>query len=290
MQGTRRSVLAAGLVGTLEAGATGRKKINEISPYQLPNTSVLSFVSKINSTAYSLYIHTPIGAEAGPLRVIFTLDADYSFAVCAKQLEHLADRQQAERSIVVSIAYTGAYPDRRRYAMNRTRDYTPVHVAEGGYGSEFQAHSGGAPTFLRVIDEEIIPRIAALHQTIPSARTLVGHSYGGLFAAYVLDTRPELFDQYLLVSPSLWYADNWIISRARENVANRLKGPTKIFLGVGALEQSGHDMIGALSEFATVLQARGDPHLSTESRVFTDETHASIFPIAFSCGIRYFYR
>jgi|CXWL01.1.fsa_nt_gi predicted alpha/beta superfamily hydrolase len=290
MRGTRRSLLAAGLVGASEARASGGIEYGGMQPYQLPHASVLPFVSAINGVAYSLYIHAPIGAAASPLRVILTLDADYSFAVCANHLEHLADRQQAEHSIVVSIAYTGAYSDRRSYALNRTRDYTPVPVAEGGYGPEFQAHSGGAPTFLRVIGEEILPRIDARHQTIPSARTLVGHSFGGLFAAYALETRPDLFDQYLLVSPSLWYADNWIFARERENAATRLARPSKIFLGVGALEQTGHDMVGAASELAALLQNRGDPNLSVENRIFANETHASIFPVVFSSGMRHFQR
>ena len=70
----------------------------------------------------------------------------------------------------------------------------------------------------------------------------------------------------------------------------RMARPTKLFLGVGSLEQTGHDMVGAATTLAALLQGRGDPNLAVESRVFADETHASIFPVAFSSGVRHFSR
>lgn len=285
---TRRFLLATGLAGFSQAHAS--PALSEPPPYVLPNSAVVPFVSSLNGVAYSLYVHAPstYADDASGLRVIVTLDADYSFAICSSHLEHLADRDQAEQAIIVSVAYTGAYPDRRSYSLNRTRDYTPVFVAEGGYGPEFQAHSGGAAMFLRVIEEEIFPRIDAYYRTRPGARTLVGHSFGGLFGAYALETRPDLFDQYLLVSPSLWYADDWILARERERVAAPLARPTNVYLGVGALEQTGHDMVGVMTRYAAMLTARSDPHLQVTSRVFDDENHASIFPVAFSSGIRSF--
>lgn len=296
---TRRGAFAALGGAAVSASAPAPRPIQ--SPpadetYRLPLTAVVPFRSAINGVDYSLYVRPPVdydpdGDERHP--VIVTLDADYSFAVAAPHLEHLAARMnQGPRAILVSIAYTGVYPDGYGYRMNRSRDYTPVFSPDRGYGPEFQAKSGGGPDFLRVILTEALPIVAARWRADPVDHTLVGHSFGGLFAAWVLQTHPEAFLRYLMVSPSLWYADRLLLEREPALSGTRLGRRTYAWLGVGEWEeqpQTGGHMVTEMQEFAARLAARGDPNLIVKSRVFEDETHASIFPAAFSTGIRHLF-
>ncbi|MCH2193124.1 alpha/beta hydrolase-fold protein [Kordia sp.] len=42
-------------------------------------------------------------------------------------------------------------------------------------------------------------------------KTIIGQSLGGLLATEILFKRPHLFDNYIIVSPSLWWDDEKIL-------------------------------------------------------------------------------
>ncbi|MGE0596062.1 MAG: alpha/beta hydrolase [Hyphomonadaceae bacterium] len=296
MTATRRGALGAVLGGSAAMlHSTSAQAQAAAQGYVVPFTTVIPITSRINGVDYLLYVRRPASYDAGDARypVIVTLDADYSFSICANHLEHLAARRnQAPDAILLSIAIAGVYPDLDRYHLERTRDYSPIFVAEAGPNTRFQHVSGGGPAFVRVMEEEIFPLIESRFRIDPSERTLVGHSLGGLFACWMLQMRPDLFNRFLAVSPSLWYADKWIFDRERELSGTRLPRRTRIYLGVGSWEEQPENngfMASECIAFASMLAARRDPNLEVEQRTFEDETHASIFPAAFSTGIRHLF-
>lgn len=261
-----------------------------VHPYTVPFSEVRELRSRINGVRYLLDVRLPRSYGTGTQRypVVLALDADYAFAVAANVCDKLAARDQVREAIVVAAGYPG-YPDERAYRLNRTRDYTPWFVATGGYGPEYQRLSGGGRAFATVIATEILPLIDRAYRTQSSGRTFVGHSYGGLFGTYLLATRPPLFANYLLVSPSLWYDGRRTLADARAPAVPRTAGPTQVYLAVGGLEgeNDGRSMAGDLRDYAAILRGRQDPGLSVELRVFEDETHDSVFPAAFTNGVRH---
>lgn len=269
--------------------------IADAAPYHFPDSVVLP-LRGANGVDYDIYVRLPPDYRTSSDRypLILLLDADYSFVLASNIVEHLADRMnQAPKAIVAAIAYRGVYPDRHRYRLERTRDYTPLRFPTGGYGPAYQAHSGGGPQFLELIDKAILPLLDQRYRTAVGERTLVGHSYGGLFASWALQERPDLFNRFLIVSPSLWYADRLIISREQQLRTTRLPRRTRVYLAVGSWEEqpeNGGHMVTELQRFATQLTDRDDPNLTVLHRVFEDETHASIFPAAFSTGIRHLFQ
>ena len=62
----------------------------------------------------------------------------------------------------------------------RTRDLTPTHAIRDYSGKEEPnfSFSGGGESFLRFMEEELMPHIEAKYRTQPY-RILVGHSLGG---------------------------------------------------------------------------------------------------------------
>ena len=240
-------------------------------PVALPRTTTLHVKAAANGTTYKLYVSVPRDYEKSQARypVIYTLDADYSFAIVHNVVEHLADREHLRWAIVVGIAYDGP----EQYRLNRTRDYTPTHTLEGGYGPDHQKHSGGGPRFRRFLDEELIPLIDRTYRTTKE-RTLVGHSYGGLFGTWTMLTT-DLFTGYIIVSPSLWYDDSFVFG---------VKGSPKAraYIAAGSIENP------VMARDARRLGKRLGALARVE--VLEDETHNSIFPSAFSRGIRFVMR
>lgn len=254
-------------------------------PVVLPHTQQRILHSATNGISYKLYVSLPNGYDTSDTRypVIYTLDADYSFAIARNIVEHLSDRNHLTPALVVGIAYDGPLAYRR----NRTRDYTPTHVPTGGYGPEYQAVSGGGPDFHRFIADELIPFIERDYR-VSRQRVLVGHSYGGLFTTWVALTDTRLFAGYVVVSPSLWYDDHLLFDVERTLSRNGGDLPARMYLAVGSHEVNRtYDMVGDLRRFATTLERRAYPGLTLRWNVDDDETHNSIFPRALSDGLRF---
>ena len=255
-------------------------------PYELPDTQVLDLKSKETGAAYQLLIATPADYRASgkSYPVVYMLDADYSFALTRNVVQHFVDRDDLPPMILVAIAYPGAAKNQVLYRMSRTRDYTPVHVPEGGYGPEFQKVSGGASKFRAFIATELFPFIERRFPADPHDRTIIGHSYGGLFATYVLLTQPALFRRYIIVSPSLWYADKIAFQMEDAAAANGDPTNANVFFAAGALENP--EMSDDLRALCDKLKSRNHAGLKLDLQIYDGERHDSIFPGAVSRGLR----
>ena len=276
----RLAVLLLLVVGGTAAAA------EPASPVMLPDTEVRTLPSKqVPGVTYKLYVSLPKG-YAGSGRsypVVYLLDADYSFAIASNVVEHLSERNNLRELILVGIAYDGPL----QYRLNRTRDYTPHFSPTGGYGPEYQQHSGGGPAFRRFLAEELLPFVQRTYRTAPE-RTLVGHSFGGLFTTWVAFSEPTLFTHYLIVSPSLWYDGRFMFGVEEAFARRQRRLPARIFFSVGAREGNAEgDMVQDLRRFAKQVERRGYEGLVTRAHVFDEENHNSVFPAALSRGLRF---
>jgi len=262
--------------------------VSAAPPFVVERTEVRKLTSRANGVAYKLYVSLPhgYGEKGKTFPVVYLLDPDYSFLIARNVTDHLSERKDLEELILVGIAYdtpkaaNGAWQF-EPYHRNRTRDYTPKFSPTGGYGPEMQKVSGGGPKFRAFIEQELIPFIDSHYATVRGDRTLVGHSYGGLFAAWNLITAPPLFQRYIIVSPSLWYADRWIFGLPYPKSLN-----ARVYLGVGSSEaNSAHGMVDDLRQFAQKL--RGIDGVALAATDLDGETHNSVFPRALSNGLRF---
>ena len=97
-------------------------------------------------------------------------------------------------------------------SKNRIRDLTTSTI-KTKYGMPFNEVNGGAANFSKFIEKELIPFIENKYP-VTNFRTLIGHSYGGLFAIYTLINHPGLFNNYLAIDPSLDWDDQKLIKDA----------------------------------------------------------------------------
>ena len=243
----------------------------DAKPLIVDRAEVRSIVSKENGVAYKVYVALPHDYGKKRYAVVYVLDADYSFLIARNIADHLAERDHLRELIVVGIAYDGP----PQYRLNRTRDYTPKFSPTGGYGAEYQKVSGGGPKFRAFLEKELVPFIDRSYATLANERCLVGHSYGGLFAAWMLVTQSALFDRYVIVSPSLWYDGGWIFTQLPQKTLR-----ARVYLAAGASEDP--IMAGDLRKFAARIKTR-----ALDADVLADETHNSIFPRALSNGLRF---
>lgn len=253
--------------------------------YSIPNTEVRSLHSSHTGVDYQLFVSLPgdYSSSSKTYPVVYMLDADYSFALVRNVVQHFVEREDLPPLILVAIAYPGAATNRETYKMNRTRDYTPVYAPDGGYGAEYQRVSGGAEKFRAFIARELVPYVERNFRVDPADRTIIGHSYGGLFATYVLLVQPTLFNRYIVVSPSLWYSNRIVFTMEEEAAQSGLRPAARAFFSVGELENPA--MAGDLTALVNKLKSRGNGNLQLTLRIFEHELHNSVFPGAVTRGL-----
>jgi predicted alpha/beta superfamily hydrolase len=298
----RIGVGTAILVMALSAsfGAAAARADDAPEPYTLPNTQVRQLQSTTNNAIYRLYIATPAeyATSGKSYPVVYMLDADYSFAMTRNIVQHFSERGKLPEMILVAIAYPGAADDMEIYQSNRKRDYTPPSAslsvgyqrgATGGApsgGDGRNGQGGGAEMFRSFISDQVVPYMES-HFPVSKDRTFIGHSYGGLFGTYVMLTEPDLFNRYVIVSPSLWF-DNGLMLKVESQEMPRQRIQAQAYFAIGSRETqatTGAPMVQQLKQFTKQLQAQRAQGLRVTLDVREGETHESIFPGAVTRGL-----
>lgn len=115
-------------------------------------------------------------------------------------------------------------------AKNRTRDLTTSKITKK-YGMPFNEENGEADNFSEFIEAELIPFIENKYP-VSSFRTLIGHSYGGLFAIYTLINHPQLFSNYLAIDPSLDWDNQNLLAEVQEKLSSQNYNGKSLFMSL----------------------------------------------------------
>ncbi|WP_412986788.1 alpha/beta hydrolase-fold protein [Pontimicrobium sp. IMCC45349] len=96
---------------------------------------------------------------------------------------------------------------------NRTRDLTTSKI-ESRRGAAFNYETGGAENFTQFLEKELIPHIDTNYKT-SKYRTLIGHSFAGLFTINTLINHTHLFKNYIAIDPSLDWDNQKLLNQAK---------------------------------------------------------------------------
>ncbi|MEM1254418.1 MAG: alpha/beta hydrolase-fold protein [Cyanobacteria bacterium P01_H01_bin.21] len=271
----------------------------------IPDTEVYPLHSQLINDDFELWCARPqigfVPSPPGPPYVLYVLDANLFFGT-AVEMTRLMHKLYGELPplLVVGIAYPTE--DGFLQGALRNRDFTPS--ADAGLASmpmplpqpdqpaKVEPVLGGANTFLRFLKEEVKPLVAAHFDIAPENSTIFGASLGGLFTIYSLFKEPTAFDNYIAVSPSLWWDNEMMFDlELGEVIAD---GATNIFLAVGAQEEAleipilpQFKMITNVRRMANQLSQQRRESLDVTLDVIEGETHTSVVPVALTRGLRY---
>lgn len=231
--------------------------------------------SAVNGVEYQIDVALPRGYSTSQKRypVVYTWDSNVFFPLVTSSYR-MAAYLIPDELIVVGIGYPiSEYCSwSKECGANLARDYTPTkpQFFTGG-GME-----GGAPAFMRFLREELIPFIDSTYRTVPGDRGYVGHSYGGLFGAYVLTHDPDLFQKYVLGSPSVWWENEAGLRWESEYAAKHTELRARVYIYVGAFEDE-NVMKGPARRFWEALRARHYAGLDlVDFVVVPGEIHTSV--------------
>jgi raw score 9.06 len=150
---------------------------------------------------YRLFIAEAKTKTAQKPSVLYLLDGNAQFPLAV----NAADPNKP-LPLIIGIGYVS---DKAYVLEERTRDYT--FPAQG----EAFRQGGQAAGFLRFLQTKLKPDIARHYAPNEARQFFFGHSFGGLFGIYVLFHQPDLFQDYTLASPSLWWGNGEFLAREK---------------------------------------------------------------------------
>jgi predicted alpha/beta superfamily hydrolase len=231
---------------------------------------------------YVLQIYLPPGYErvgAGPFPVLYLLDGDRSFGMAVDVVGWLIWAREIRPVLVCAIGYgdQGA-----RWWASRARDYTPCKDPENNFGSWPQA--GGADAFAAFLEQEVFPLMASAYRIGKEERALAGLSFGALFGAHALLTRPGFFQAYLLSGTPVVWGERYLFTRLAEVTRERRDLGAKVYAAIGERESA--EIAGPWKEFCRILDAAPPRGLEWKTEVLPGESHISAWPVAFTRGLK----
>lgn len=203
--------------------ADDNRSIREkLPPFALARTGTFDLAAR-DGSSYRILVawpDEPPPPSGYPVIVLIDGQALFATAVTAARLQ--ATRSEVTGvapAVIVGIGYPGEAPFD---AERRQRDLLPV--------------AGGADRFLATIIAEILPAVERVAPLDPARRTLVGHSYGGLFTLHALFTQPHLFGAHVAGSPSIWWNERAILA-TEERFRTGTGRAGRLLIAVGGAEQ-----------------------------------------------------
>ncbi len=133
-------------------------------------------------------------------------------------------------SIVVGIENT-----------NRRRDFTFAvtntdFIEKEGFKKSSFPQYGGSQNYMDFLEKELQPYMTKNYR-VSEQKTVIGESLAGLMATEILAKRPQLFTNYIIISPSLWWGEQALLKNAGTLLTKNLKNPVTIYIGAPSKDE-----------------------------------------------------
>jgi hypothetical protein len=248
---------------------------------------------------------------------VIGVDGDLTNGALYSAYSILSMSGELPSTVVVAVSFTdmGPFPN----GLSRNTHLTPVPWPEFDeiyckfYGRTSAPPTGHADVFRDFLAEELQPFIEQEYGVDPAKWTLTGISFGGLFALFTLFTRPTQFSCYNAVSASAWFKKPYLFDLAEQFAATQEPIRARAYLTVGDFEDGVRNDLRSASaktprmkpiveDFVEVLGGTPDQVTETleiakiiarragcvtKATVMPNETHASVYLVALSQGLRW---
>ncbi|MEO1662177.1 MAG: alpha/beta hydrolase-fold protein [Pseudomonadota bacterium] len=264
-------------------------------PAQLANTETFYIASEIVEDEFFIKVAYPRDYASSGKRypVLYVTDAETNFGALQYVVQRLAKDKLIPELIVVGIAYDTSYEDFYRL---RARDLRPSIPDDPDFDLGGRPDEGQAEKFAEFLRHELFPKVDAEYRTVQGDRAYYGHSYGGLFGVWNLMYETDLFNRYVILSPSLWWGELWWgrprISHGYHILPTRAatdgtpEKNARIFVASGELEPRIDEL---QADWAESIRPLLDRTVVMKDVIYENETHRTIFGRGVMDGLRHVY-
>lgn len=252
------------LVLVVKLTAFSQSHIIKKTPFSIGET--IEIHSKILDENRTLNIYLPNGYSPDSLKtypVIYLLDGsvdeDFIHIAGIVQFGSFSWINMIPESILVGISN-----------IDRKRDFTH-HTDIKELKDEFPT-SGHSKPFIDFIEEELQPLIDTSYKT-NTTKTLIGQSLGGLLATEILFKKPYMFDNYIIISPSLWWDEESLLRLGPKNYTSE----KSIYIAVG---KEGEIMEKIANELHQKIEAVQKENTKLYYEFFEKQDHGDVLHLA----------
>ncbi|MEM7369707.1 MAG: alpha/beta hydrolase-fold protein [Bacteroidota bacterium] len=177
----------------------------------------------------------------------------------------LARHREIPEMIVVGVTNIRWWPD-----------LTPEKV-------EWREDAGEGKDFLAFVSNQLIPFVDKNFSTNDHS-LYMGHSLGGLFGVYTLTESHNLFDDYILISPSVQDRANSLFGQLEETLANEKEMNNDVYFTMGS---EGNRISKGSHKIATAFSGYEGKNLKWRLEVMPDKNHFTTMIPTMVNGLKY---
>ncbi|MCE3076949.1 alpha/beta hydrolase [Chryseobacterium gwangjuense] len=154
--------------------------------------------------------------------------------------------------------------------IDRKRDFT-FHTDLKDLQKDYPT-TGHSDKFISFLEKELKPYIDSQFKTTDNY--LFGQSLGGLLATEILLKKPEMFTNYFIISPSLWWDDESLLKQANQLLTKIQDIKKFVYVSVGKGEHP--VMVKDAEDLYDVLKKSGKKNWTVEYKMMETDNHATI--------------
>lgn len=186
--------------------------------------------------------------------------------------------------IVVGISS----PYNEKLDYSRRNDFLP-NIESEDYKKQTGKYYGNADNFLNYVEKEVVSYINSNYRTL-SQSIAVGHSLSASFILYSLLEKPNLFQNYIAISPNLAFDDNKLSKELSSFDYSKIKNTTSIYLsnaneGVEYWKEWKPAREKVYSFFENTLN---DKNIIVEIDEFPNNSHWNTFPPSLNNALEFY--
>ncbi|WP_261511001.1 alpha/beta hydrolase [Chryseobacterium paludis] len=218
--------------------------------------------SKILNEERILNIYLPQGFDkTKSYPVIYLLDGSMNedFIHVSGLVQFFNQMYAMPETVVVGIAN-----------VDRKRDFT-FHTDLKDLQKDYPT-TGHSDKFISFLEKELKPYIETQFKTTDTY--LFGQSLGGLLATEILLKKPEMFNNYFIISPSLWWDDESLLKQAKELLGKSSDTRKFVYISVGKGEHP--VMVKDAESIYDILKSSGKKNWTVEYKMMEGDNHATI--------------
>lgn len=246
--------------------AYGQESVEKLNETDFSIGKTIEIRSNVLKETRELNIYLPANYSQDSLKtypVIYLLDGskdeDFIHVSGIVQFGSFSWINMIPESIVVGIGN-----------VDRKRDFT--YPSQNKRDQKEFPTSGRSSLFISFLEKELQPYMDSHYRT-SELKTIIGQSLGGLLATEILLKKPDLFDHYIIVSPSLWWDDE----RVLDWTPGKYDSDKSVYIAGG---KEGEVMERTAKELFNKLRSTKNEHTTLYYEFLEDKTHGDALHIA----------